>query len=145
MEGRRTGNGIHVMMLIIPTWHDCCESFSGAPYLAAEFAVLSAMQEETIRDINNRQSPHSRVTDTQRGIQGKRCVHIKWVIRNPCFMHQTAADSGAQHVFYLLSLFLPMYLALSSLRSLASFCRCSELTESVREKRRKQRRHLLFN
>lgn len=30
--------------------------------------------------------------------------------------------------------FLPIYLARSSLRSLASFCRCSELIESVQKK-----------
>lgn len=37
--------------------------FSGAPYLAAEFAVLKAMQGETVRDDNNRQSHHKRVKE----------------------------------------------------------------------------------
>lgn len=40
--------------------------FSEAPYLAAEFAVLRAMRGETIRDVNNRQSHQSRVTETKR-------------------------------------------------------------------------------
>lgn len=35
------------------------EGFSEAPYLAAEFAVLQAMQGETTRDVNNRQSHQS--------------------------------------------------------------------------------------
>lgn len=44
------------------------EGFSEAPYLAAEFAVLKAMQGETIRDVNNRQS---RVTEER----GKLILH----------------------------------------------------------------------
>lgn len=47
------------------------EGFSEAPYLAAEFAVLKAMQGETIRDVNNRQSRQSRVT----GERGKLILH----------------------------------------------------------------------
>lgn len=43
------------------------KGFSGAPYLAAEFAVLRAMQGETIRDVNNRQLRQSRVTEIERG------------------------------------------------------------------------------
>lgn len=48
------------------------EGFSEAPYLAAEFAVLKAMQgEETIRDVNNRQSRQSRGTEER----GKLILH----------------------------------------------------------------------
>lgn len=58
------------------------KAFSEAPYLAAEFAVLSAMQEETIRDVNNRQSLQSRVTDSQRGIQKIKDVDtLSWLYK----------------------------------------------------------------
>lgn len=60
------------------------KAFSEAPYLAAEFAVLSAMQEETIRDVNNRQSLQSRVTDSQRGIQKIKDVDtLSWLQEIP--------------------------------------------------------------
>lgn len=41
---------------------ESAEGFSEAPYLEAEFAVLRAMRGET-RDVNNRQSHQSRVTE----------------------------------------------------------------------------------
>lgn len=43
------GNETPITTLIILKWHDCCR----APYLAAEFVVLKAVQGETARDVNN--------------------------------------------------------------------------------------------
>lgn len=80
------------------------KAFSEAPYLAAEFAVLSAMQEETIRDVNNRQSLQSRVTDSQRGIQKIKDVDtLSWLQEIPasCILELTAESI----VFYIRFLF----------------------------------------
>lgn len=54
------GNEIPVTsLLLFPNGMTAAEGFRGAPYLAAEFAVLQAMQGETTRDVNNRQSHRS--------------------------------------------------------------------------------------
>lgn len=67
MEGRRKRTtvremGVPSQVSLFPNDADA-EHLSEAAYLAAEFAVLKAMQGETIRDINNCQSSQSRVTE----------------------------------------------------------------------------------
>lgn len=75
-----------------------------AAYLAPEFAVLKAMRGE-----NNK----------------KRQQHCQWRLK------VTEGPGGSSAARSLWCGLLPMYLALSSRRSFASFCRCSELIESV--------------
>lgn len=95
--------------------------FREAAYLAAEFAVLKAMQGEN----NKKRQQPSFTTERQRrnDIQNKR-----WIHRVP---KVGPLNVPSQWWWPWL---LPMYLARSSRRSLASFCRCSELIESVRKK-----------
>lgn len=71
MEGRRKGTTVQPsrskwkemrfpsLVWLFPNGMTAAEGFRRAPYLAAEFAVLQAMQGETTRDVNNRQSHQS--------------------------------------------------------------------------------------
>lgn len=94
--------------------------FREAAYLAAEFAVLKAMQGEN----NKKRQQLSFTAERQRrnDIQNKRWIHRAKV--RPLNVPSQCRWSWL----------LPIYLARSSRRSLASFCRCSELMESVRKK-----------
>lgn len=126
---------------MVPQWRDLVQTEPS--YLAAEFAVLRAMQGETMTDVNNvRSGQRERETHTDRERERGSWHRVKHSRVDVSISSNMQVVNSVRNTKTLRSLrghLSPIYLARSSLRSLASFCRCSELMESGKNKNKKHR------